>query len=148
MYLAVWEDKCYFGEKNYSLIMNRLIYIFFGVIVSLLAGCSNKKLTYQDIKMVAWNEDTVNNYQITFTKENKFFYTIIHKDNLKETKEQYTGKISSGTDRVYLLFNGSRPADLCIYLVKEASGNYLIQYFTNDKKRVFLRIQQYPKFYW
>lgn len=128
--------------------MNRLIYVFVGVIVSLLASCSSKKLTYKDIKMIAWNEDTVNNYQIVFTKENKFYYTIIHKDNLKETKEHYTGKLSHGTDRIYLLFEGSRPADLCIYLVKEPSGNYLIQYFTNDKKRIFLRLQHYPHFHW
>jgi hypothetical protein len=126
--------------------MNRLIYLFFAVVVSLLASCSSKKLTYQDIKLVAWNEDTVNNYHIVFTKENKFYYTIIHKDNLKETKEHYTGKLSHGTDRIYLLFKGSRPVDQCIYLVKEASGNYLIQYFTNDKKRIFLRVQQYPHF--
>ena len=98
--------------------------------------------------MVAWNEDSVNNYHIVFTKEKKFTYTIIHKDNLKETKEHYTGMISPGTDRVYLLFEGPRPADLCIYLVKVASGHYLIQYFTNDKKRIFLRVRQYPHFHW
>ena len=127
--------------------MNRLIYVFFAAIVSLLASCSSEKLIYKDIKMVAWNEDTVNNYEIVFTKKNKFFYTIIHKDNLKESKEEYTGKLSPGTDRVYLLFEGSRPADLCIYLVKEASGNYWIQYFTNDKKWIFLRVQQHPHFH-
>jgi hypothetical protein len=128
--------------------MNRLIYVFFAVIVGLLAGCSSEKLIYKDIKMVAWNEDTVNNYEIVFTKKNRFFYTIIHKDNLKESKEEYTGKLSHGTDRIYLLFNGARPVDQRIYLVKEASGNYLIQYFTNDKKRIFLRLQHYPHFFW
>ncbi len=133
--------------------MTKLVSFYLGLatllpLAILLASCSNKKLTSHDIKMVAWNEDTVNNYHIVFTKEKKFTYTIIHKDNLKETKEHYTGKISPGTDRVYLLFEGPRPADLCIYLVREASGHYLIQYFTNDSKRIFLRIQPYPKFDW
>lgn len=49
-------------------------------------------------------------------------------------------------DTIYLSFKGDRPTDMYNYLVLEASGNYLIQYFTDGKKRIFLRYQRRPCF--
>jgi len=37
---------------------------------------------------------------------------------------------------------GLRPKEVTTYLIKEASGNYLIQPLTNSNKRMFLRIQR------
>jgi len=101
-----------------------------------------KEITYwnKEISMICWNEDTANDYRFAMTKGTRFIYSICHK--------QYTGtfyaKDKKHIDTIYLKFKGSKPTGLCNYLVLEASGNYLIQYFTDDKKRIFLRQQQNP----
>jgi len=112
----------------------------------------DKRITYwnRDLKVICWNEDTVNDYRFAMAKGTKFIYSIKRKDGLKEIKEQYTGTFyardKKHIDTIYLKFKKPRPTDLCNYLVLEASGNYLIQYFTDGKKRIFLRFRHRPCF--
>lgn len=100
-------------------------------------------MVYEPPLLVAWNEDTVNSYQITLMSNKNFYYSVITKqaDSLRYPKN-YKGTFKFSQDSVLLHFNmdyGS--GELAPYLIKEASGNYLIQYFTNNKSRMFLRIQ-------
>ena len=109
-----------------------------------------KRITYwdRDIKVISWNEDTVNDYRFALTKGTNFIYSIKRKDGLKEIKEYYTGtfyaKKKKNIDTLFLSYKRAQPTDMCHYLILEASGNYLIQYFTDGKKRIFLRHQQNP----
>ena len=117
--------------------------------IGILTSCktSNNAAFLKQIKndpgsVVAWwNEDTVNNYQVVLTKDKKFFYTIKRTDSLKVSEEYYLGTFRDEGDKLYLEYKDRQPFDLKNYLIKEASGNYLIQYFTNDRKRIFLRSQ-------
>lgn len=44
------------------------------------------------------------------------------------------------TVTIYLLYNkGLKPKGITNYLIVEATGNYFIQYFTNGRKRLFLK---------
>ena len=110
----------------------------------------DKRITYwnRDLKVICWNEDTVNDYRFAMAKGTKFIYSIKCKDGLKEIKEQYTGTFyatdKKHIDTLFLSFKGAQPTDMCHYLVMEASGSYLIQYFTDGKKWIFLRYQQNP----
>lgn len=115
--------------------------------LSLLAQ-KDKRITYwdRDMKVICWNEDTVNDYRFAMTEGKKFIYSIKRKDGVKEIKEQYSGtcyaKEKKHIDTLFLSFKDTQPTDMCHYLVMEASGTYLIQYFTDGRKRIFLRYQQ------
>jgi hypothetical protein len=135
-----------------NLKMNRLISVLFLAPLTFLIACMGSKIAaekraikfyYPNMTLLAWNEDTVNSFQFALTKDNRFFYTIIKHDSLQEINEYYNGRLNDRGDTLFLNYNKHlRPNDMTKYLVKEASGRYLIQYFTNGKKRVFLRRQQ------
>ena len=111
-------------------------------------GCSSARHTYnRDDYEVAWNEDTVNNYHIVFSKKGSFTYTIATKNGKKDTAEIYKGTYGGVSNEIYLNFSGNKPAGLNPVLIIEASNNYYIQYFTDGRKRMFLRIQQWPLSY-
>jgi len=117
----------------------------------IVSAQKSKEITEKDIEVLCWNEDEINSYQFGMLKGKgfKFIYSICHKDGLKETTENYTGTWTASvkdkhTDTLFLSFKGAQPANLCHYLVMEASGNYVIQYFTDGTKRMFLRQQRIP----
>jgi len=61
-----------------------------------------------------------------------------------ETIQTYRGKIKYEADMLYLRFKPQNPSiQLNPFLIKEISGNYLIQTFNNNKERHFLRLT-YP----
>jgi hypothetical protein len=125
--------------------------VLFCLTIFILTACGSGKLSsnkitkrYQDISLLAWNEDTVHSYQLALTKDNKFLFTIINNDTLK-SEEYYHGIHSSQSsfDTIFLTYDrNNHPEGLTNYLIREASGGYLIQPFENGTKRIFLRIQR------
>lgn len=89
---------------------------------------------------IAWNEDTVNSYKIALVKGGYFYYNI--KDSIHKTEAYYKGKFSLATDTLCLKFNKDIPKGIMPYMILEASGGYLIQYFNDGRKRQFLKQQQ------
>lgn len=117
---------------------------------SLMAvACSSHKsistniLYNTDILYAAWNEDTTSSYLLSLYKNNKFRYDVSERDsNNRMIKNSYSGIYKATRNDIYLLYSNNRlPTAVTNYLTIETSGNYFIQYFTNDRKRVFLRIE-------
>ncbi len=125
--------------------------IFFFLPLVLLTACGSskssllkKKISYQNISLLAWNEDTIHSYQFALTKDNKFHYTILNNDSVK-SEEYYSGTFSNQPlfDTIFLKYDRDiRPKRVTSYLIREVSGGYLIQPFDNDTKRIFLRLQR------
>ena len=122
------------------------------MICILLTACAHSKIHnskgYQkapevhEIIFIAWGEDTVLGYQFVFLGNSKFSYVIIKKKDSCEEKEFYSGSFKDSPDTFYLSYrNNLRPEGGTDYLIKEASGNYLIQYFTSQSRGMFLRIK-------
>lgn len=94
---------------------------------------------------VAWNEDTLHSYLFTLKEDCSFEYTITDNEGIKKQK-QYEGRLRCmiGRDTVYLAYAKNKvPPGLMDYLVIEVSGKYLIQSFSNTKKRIFMRRHYY-----
>ena len=132
--------------------MGHNIFITFLLTIVLLTGCKTNKSSLsnkagksnQEMILLAWNEDTIHSYLFAVTEDNKFYYTIINKDSL-EVKEYYHGTLSkrSSSDTLFLEYSKNRrPYGAKNYLVREVSGNYLIQPFDSSSKRIFLRRQK------
>ena len=131
--------------------MTHSSFIFSFLTIVLLTSCrtdkpsSNKTIkSYQDISLLAWNEDTIHSYQFAMTKDKKFQYTIINKDSIK-TEEYYHGTFSNqqSFDTIFLKYDRDiRPNGVTNYVIREVSGGYLIQPFEKNTKRIFLRIQR------
>lgn len=104
---------------------------------------NNRAFLYPAETIVVWNEDTVRSYALTLTKQKKFYTTIIKRDSSNKKEENYGGVFKLSGDTIFLTYNkGLQPTEVTNYLLKEASGNYLIQPFANSDKRMFLRIQR------
>lgn len=97
--------------------------------------------------IIAWNEDTVNNYQIALLNKGRFVYAVSKPDtNHQQITSYYGGSFYVIGDSIALRFrDDNAPPGLAKYMYDEVSGNYLIQYFANGT-RMFLRIQKRPKF--
>ena|SRR5688572_6661782 len=126
--------------------------IFCLVCLCWLIACTNSKSASSNILVllsenkafIAWNEDTVNSYQILLTNEGTFSYTIVRKDGLQKLEEYYKGTLKLANDTLFLsYYKGLRPPGVTNYLIIEASRHYLIQPFINDTKRIFLRSQRF-----
>ncbi len=93
--------------------------------------------------LVAWNEDTACSYQFGI-RNDRFAYAIIQKDSCRnKIKKYYYGRFQNVGDRIYLnYYNAICPSNMVTYLVKEISGNYLIQNFNDGSKRVFMRFNK------
>lgn len=131
--------------------MERLVFVFTGLFILILIGCKSSKETaiafLKDDPIIAWNEDTVNNYQVAL-KNNIFYYTIGARNGLKDTFEYYKGTYCNLSNKILLNFTGKQPNGIAAYFIPEASGHYLIQYFTDGRKRMFLRIQRRRSYDW
>lgn len=131
--------------------MKRYFSLYILALLLWLISCTSSKpdrsnslpLLYEKDTIVAWNEDTVLSYLLALTKQKNFYYTIIKRDSSKKVEEYYKGLFRFSKDTFFLTYNkGLRPKEVTTYLIKEASGNYLIQPLTNSNKRMFLRIQR------
>ena len=133
--------------------MTRLVFILTELFIPILIGYGSSTKTatafFQDRNIVAWNEDYVNSYVFTLPKGNKFSYDISRKNGLKDTiTVSYKGTFDFSSDTIFLKFKGKQPNGVAPYLVLEASRHYFIQYFTDGRKRMFLRIQRRRSYDW
>ncbi len=121
------------------------ISMLFIIVILFLSACNtiSKKKSKDPFYFfsAAWNEDSVLPYQIWFSKDQHFKYTITHRDiNLGIVKEHYSGTFIKVVDTIYLKYRHNKaPQQLQSFLIKEISGNYLIQNNLDNSRRVFLR---------
>ena len=118
--------------------MPRFAYLSILATICVVTGCATSHHT-PSFSVIAWNEDSVNSYQLAFTKKGSFYYSI----KTKEGVERYKGAYGEIESEIYLKYTDNVPEGMVPYLIKEASGNYYIQNFTDGRKRIFLRIQQW-----
>ena len=113
--------------------MNRLISILLFWTLTFLTACRNSKTAsleraskhfYQDITLLAWNEDTINSFQFALTKDNRFFYTIIKHDSLQELKEFYNGTYKEAR-RVTGAGHSNIPVFFTFNSYQQAVGNFI-----------------------
>ena len=131
--------------------MTKLIFVIL-IKVIILSACTNSKTasqtsqkSYIGERIVAWNEDTIVTCQFALRRDYKFAYLISALDtNGKVTQTTYKGTVKLLDDKIFLLYHQNiRPANVQSFLIKEVSGDYLIQDFTDGRKRMYLRIA-YP----
>jgi len=92
---------------------------------------------------LAWNEDTVNSYQLVLFDNETFSYQIATADSVQNKAFSFSGEYALERDTLILKYrSGSIPEGLSPRLVVEASGNFFIQYFLNDKRRIYMRIRR------
>lgn len=90
--------------------------------------------------VIAATDDTVHSYAIMILKNHRFAYTITDKSQeLAIKREFYHGTWQYRTDTLFLHYLKKRPLGVADYLVKETTGGWLIQFFTDGRTRIFLR---------
>lgn len=125
----------------------KIIGLFSCLSIFLLDGCSNSKsctpFELHKALYLAQNEDSIDNYQVALLRNNDFYYTHIKNDISPVIKEYSQGTYIESGDTIFIRYNKNhRPIGVTNYLIKEAQGHFFIQYFTNGKKRIFLRIRK------
>jgi hypothetical protein len=91
--------------------------------------------------MIAASDDTIHNYAIGIFQHHRFAYTITYGNQLPDaTREFYHGTWQYRSDTLFLHYHKKRPPGMTDYLVKEITGGWLIQFFTDGRPRVFLRV--------
>ena len=124
--------------------MIRPFWIIFFCAVYFLTACSRKTFNiHPDPVLIAWNEDTVNTYQLTLLENKNFVYAIIKKEGEVRRTKGFGGTYKFSADSILLTYDKSLySVEITDYLIKETSGDYVIQYFKNSTDRMFLRIQK------
>ena len=120
--------------------------------MALFAACSNSKYTgaksNKSERYIAWNEDTIVTCQFAVRTDYKFAYLISTLDSSgKLTQKIYNGIVKFQDEKIHLFYDRNiKPANVQSYLIKKITGDYLIQDFTDGRKRMYLRIA-YPSRY-
>jgi len=125
--------------------MIRNLSILFIIVALLLIGClSNRKQNdHPNPFLIAWNEDTINSYQITLLENKTFAYSIVKRESGLKKVRSFVGTYQFSSDSILLNYKTKiKPEELAYYLIREASGSYVIQYFADNTKRMFLRSQK------
>lgn len=126
--------------NNYISALSRYL-----IIVMLFLSCKARKTVNEKIDTsspwyAAWNEDSVNSYKFVRLKNKRFVYEVVKNDSTTKTRRTlYYGSYSETFDTIHLSFNNA-PPNWANYLVREASGRYVIQRFTDGRKSIFMRI--------
>jgi hypothetical protein len=90
--------------------------------------------------IIAATDDTVHGYAIMILKSHRFAYTITDGTQQPTVKREfYHGTWQYQTDTLFLHYLKKRPLGVADYLVKETTGGWLIQFFTDGRARIFLR---------
>ena len=120
------------------------------LLLAVLASCtvsrkSRQHLSSLQIAYTALNEDTVLSFQFIRAIDGRFFYTASSTDSCGVVQQHhYSGQVRDTRDTLYLQYRKVQPsARMPAYLVKEISGSFLIQIFTDDSSRVFMWVR-YP----
>jgi hypothetical protein len=95
--------------------------------------------------MVAATDDTVHNYAIALLQHRRFAYTITYGNQQPDAKREfYNGTWLYRSDTVFLQYHKKRPPGVTDYLLKEITGAWFVQLFTDGRPRIFLRIPSRP----
>jgi len=104
-----------------------------------LLSCTSKYAHKNaEVGMVAWNEDTVNPVVFKIHHDYTFEYRIRSngKTHVAKGDTKYTH------DTLYLLYkHDDQPTDMSDFLIREATGQYLIQLKSPGRPRIVMRIQ-------
>jgi hypothetical protein len=122
------------------------------ILASLISCVGRHKITSgeeqklpSDVKLKAWNEDTVSSIQFGMAKRNNFYYSIIKSDAYEQSLNNYRGKWTKSSDTIFLIYHKSmKPKTFKSFLILDMTGNYLIQSQGLGLDRIFLRIQNRP----
>jgi hypothetical protein len=112
-------------------------------VFGLFASCYNKAVPiYEPFRpMIAATDDTIHNYAIMVLKNHRFAYTITYGNQLPDAKREfYHGSWKYRTDTLFLRYSKKTPSGMAGYLVKEVTGGWMIQFFTDGRTRIFLRV--------
>ena len=108
-----------------------------------LTSCHNKAVPAKgDLRpMIAATDDTLHNYAIAIFRHHRFAYTITYGNQQPNAKREfYSGTWWYRSDTLFLDYHKKAPPGIAGYLVKEFTGGWLIQIFTDGRPRVFLRV--------
>ena len=124
--------------------MKRGTIIFFICLLVASNNIGQVRKSKNKVIAIAWNEDTVSSYKFVILDRSRFIYTITQKDSSQNGKKGfYTGTFQIAKDRINLTYDrGIYSKNITTYLTVEISGHYLIQHFTDNTKRVFMRISK------
>lgn len=117
-------------------------YLFL-IFVFVLTSCHNKGIPAKDDPgpMIAATDDTTLNYAIAIFRHHRFAYTITYENQQPNARREfYGGTWSYRSDTLFLDYHKKAPPGVADYLVKEFTGGWLIQFFTDGRPRVFLRV--------
>jgi len=124
--------------------------VCFLLLLAALASCtisrkSRQHLSSGQIAYTALNEDTLLSFQFIRAIDGRFFYTTSSIDSYGVVQQyHYGGQVRDTPDTLYLQYRKEQPhAGMPAYLVKEISGSFLIQTFTDGSPRVFMWVR-YP----
>ena len=83
--------------------------------------------------------------QFSLRRNYKFAYLISTLDTVgKVTQKIYKGTVKLSDEKMFLLYDHNiRPNNVQSFLIIEITGDYLIQDFTDGRKRMYMRIA-YP----
>jgi hypothetical protein len=120
--------------------------LLFATWVSCKAGRESRR--YSSIThpaYTAFDEDSLVSFQFVSLKDGRFFYTLGNRDSCGAAQlHHYYGKVRDTPDTLYLRYRKQQPpAGMPAYLVKEISGSYLIQTFTDSSRRVFMYVRHH-----
>jgi hypothetical protein len=118
------------------------------MMITVVNSCTTRKITFNDkgdfeLPLYAWNQDTVRTWQFALTRRNTFSYCISSK--APDLVNCYSGKVDEAvnSDTIFLKYKrGIKPPHVVPYLIREVSGNYLVQPFGDNSQRIFLRISK------
>jgi hypothetical protein len=121
--------------------------ILLAALIVLLLSCrAERKLSIDPInpdtiRLKTWNEDTVRPHILVLYDAGLFTYEILTRDKGHiKSKEVYKGAYTFNADTVFLNFEGKQPLNIEPFLIRESTGNYLVQKFKVSAPRIFFRL--------
>ena len=110
-----------------------------------VSSSSEQRKAHANFRLLAWNEDSVNNIIFSIGRLNSFNYTITTHDLGKTKTNYYKGTWDKSNDTIFLYYNKSNvPISFKPFLLLEMQGHYLIQYRHNNQNHIYLRIMFDP----
>jgi hypothetical protein len=113
-----------------------------GIIVSCGLSKAGRPTNHRpSIHTRAWNEDTLNPYQFAYYSDSSFTYYIPQPGSPRSGVLLKGIIIKDKFDTFFLKYrNDKQPKTFTNYLIRETSGNYLIQPLKDKPDRIYLRI--------
>lgn len=103
---------------------------------------SAKLVNNRKVNLFTWNEDTTRPYKLVLYDESYFWYGMtLQKNNGKQVRRSFTGSYTYNSDTIFLKYqNKVILRNIKPFLIREISGSYLIQQFSDSTPRVYFRL--------